>query len=259
MRERFWALSSGSPPPPPSPKARVQPAVGPELDLAALVVEPRVWHANHGSVAVRVRTVGVAGLAPVLGDIDVAPLVGVVDVESARLGVVRGERHRQQPALAARAHQTGDVEEGLVQRGAALDDHDAAASLHHEARLSPRGAVRYVGSNEASKPQQAHQAASRSFALQAVGQSHRAVCWWRRGRRTLPRLRTSSRGEQPRTAPRRFRTGGDLTPPEYGNRSGVRQASAPGSASLWRSGCARAWWPLRFGSERSLVPIQSAR
>ena len=91
------------------------------------------------------RPRGLLARALVLGDDDVAAVVGVVDVEQPVLRVVGREGDRQQPALAAVGDPVADVEERLA---AVLrpffDEPDRPGLLDHEdaGRWRPRGRSR---------------------------------------------------------------------------------------------------------------------
>ena len=65
----------------------------------------------------------------VLDDVRVAVSIGVVDVEAVGLGVVRVERHREQPLLAAAQDDRADVEERRAPRLAGLEHDDPAGLL----------------------------------------------------------------------------------------------------------------------------------
>src|SRR4051794_25345489 len=93
--------------------ARVEQAVGADLQLAAVVVRRgAVLDAQELMSGRDVGAVGVRTGRLELLDADVAVATGEVDVEQVRLRVVARERHREQAALAAGVDVLVDVEEG---------------------------------------------------------------------------------------------------------------------------------------------------
>ncbi len=110
----------------------VQVAVGAEVQVAAVVVVAQAVLDLQDERALRRRDVGIGGAVPQV-DPDVSARVGRVGVEAARRRVVRRERHREQPALAAgRELAARDREEGRGERDAVSDDADRAPALDDE-------------------------------------------------------------------------------------------------------------------------------
>ena len=80
--------------------ADVEVAVGPELELAAVVVRVGLRDGQQDPRARRVGLVGIAGGDVVAGDDRIALEIRIVDEEEAVVGVVGVERDREQAALA---------------------------------------------------------------------------------------------------------------------------------------------------------------
>ena len=114
--------------------AGVEQAVGPELQLAAVVVGLLVVRDRHQRPHVcGVRVVGVGRVDAMLldGDLPHRALRRVVDVEQAARRVVEREGHREQTALVVRrVHLARDVQEGRPH--GAVEHLDGAALLDHE-------------------------------------------------------------------------------------------------------------------------------
>ena len=114
-------------------RARVEQAVGAELQLAAVVVAlAGVRDGQQGAPRGRVGDVGIAGRARELVDLDVPVGVGEVRVEQPARRIVGREGDRQQPALAAGGDARGHVEERRGLHGAVADDPHGAALLDDE-------------------------------------------------------------------------------------------------------------------------------
>ena len=97
-RSRRLPVVLGVSPAPAVPHADVELAVGPELDLPAVVVRERLVHEQQLPCRTEPRS---ARVGAKLDDARVAAPVGVVDVEAAVLCVVRVKRHREQALLGA--------------------------------------------------------------------------------------------------------------------------------------------------------------
>ena len=139
--------------------ARVEQAVGPELQLAAVVVGLLVVRDRHQRPHVcGVRVVGVGRVDAVLldGDLPHRALRRVVDVEQAARRVVEREGHREQAALVVgRVHLARDVEEGRPH--GAVEHLDGAALLDHEdARGVPQRSGDVDGRREVADLGQRH-------------------------------------------------------------------------------------------------------
>src|SRR5512132_1367995 len=108
---------------------RVEPAVGPELELAAVMVaelpvrdpQQRFGRAGQADGAVGAE----------LEDAHVAAPVVEIDEEPVVLRVVRVERDREQALLAATPHDPADVQERLRAQLAVLKHEDQARLLDH--------------------------------------------------------------------------------------------------------------------------------
>ena len=113
-------------------EADVEEAVGAEGDHAAVVVGERLGDGQQHALAPARATVGV-GRDPVLRD-DAGPVVlaRVVDEEAAVAREARMEGEPEQATLAAGKHPARDVEEGLRQQRALLEDPDPPRLLDHE-------------------------------------------------------------------------------------------------------------------------------
>src|SRR5205823_2333128 len=96
-------------------------AVGPELELAAVVV--RVGLRDEQKLPRRARD-RASPVGAVLDDARVAVPVGVVDVEEPVLRVAGVEGDREKPLLPAAQDEAPDVEERLGPYPAALEDDD---------------------------------------------------------------------------------------------------------------------------------------
>jgi hypothetical protein len=107
--------------------ADVEPPVGAERELAAVVVAVRVVEEGDAPLGGGVR--GQPARA-VLDHALVSVPVGVLDVVAAVPRVVRVEGDRQQALLAAGSDAVANIEEGRVADAAVLDDADPAALLH---------------------------------------------------------------------------------------------------------------------------------
>jgi hypothetical protein len=95
------------------------------------VIVERLVHLEQHPLRRRVHAGAVARERPVLHDPRVAVQVGEVDVDAVVSVKARGERHRQEPLLAARRGDVGrDVEEGPGEQAAAVPDADLAAAQH---------------------------------------------------------------------------------------------------------------------------------
>ncbi len=119
-------------------QAPVEPAVGAELEMAAVVVvvglvdrQPRVGAAGVGQVGV--------GAHVVADEARIAGLVGEVDVEAAARRVVRREGQSEQPLLRIDRHASAQVQERAPVGAVAVEDPDAAFLLDDEqARVAGR-------------------------------------------------------------------------------------------------------------------------
>src|ERR1043165_1064508 len=113
--------------------ADVEVAVGPELQLAAVVIgELGVRDGEDDGAAGDVGAVGIGGEDGVARDGDVAVRRGVVDEEETVRRVVRMEGEAEEPALVAAGNEAADVEEGRGQDARAVPDDDGAALLDDE-------------------------------------------------------------------------------------------------------------------------------
>ena len=110
----------------------VELAVGPELELPAVVVPERLVDREQGPAARRVRDVRVARGDRVARDHGVAREVRVVDEEEAVRAVVRVERRREQPLLAAADDERREVQERRREDVDAVPDEDPAALQRDE-------------------------------------------------------------------------------------------------------------------------------
>ena len=129
----LWPWSLGSPSLPPSPRRDVEPTVGPELQLPALVVVERlVITLTRIPSSCGVGDVRVATFDDEAGDARVAAAVDVIDVDEPVRAKARVERHREQPLLAAAADSPRDIQKRAPQQPTGPVDPDHAALLDHE-------------------------------------------------------------------------------------------------------------------------------
>ena len=120
-------------------KADVQHAVGPELQVAAIVVGVRLVLGQHHAGRAGVDASGV-GSGSELHNPGVALQVGVVDVEAARRGEVGREGQAQKALLDAdRTDAVADVEPRAPRSALRRDGPDNACLRHHQQALLTRG------------------------------------------------------------------------------------------------------------------------
>jgi hypothetical protein len=100
--------------------------VGPELELAAVVVRVGL---RNGEQHLGTRRDRARSVRAVLDDPRVAPKIRVVDVEEVVLRVVRVERDRQEPPLAAARDLRAHVQERRLPKVSVLDDADQPGLL----------------------------------------------------------------------------------------------------------------------------------
>jgi len=113
---------------------KVEQAVRPEIEPAAIVVAERMVDGEKNIAAGRVDLVAVAGERPVAPDLDLSAGRGQEDEDvAARVEVGRG-RETEQAALGVGRDLAGDVEEGSGRDRAVgrVEDPDPALPLHHE-------------------------------------------------------------------------------------------------------------------------------
>ena len=126
------ALQGGSSPLPPSPGPHVQVAVGPELQLASVVVRVDGMRNRQERDAARgVGHVRVAGDA-VSSERDVSVRVRVVDEEESVVGVAGMEGGREKASLPAAADLARHVEKRRVENARAVPDHDPSLLQREE-------------------------------------------------------------------------------------------------------------------------------
>ena len=124
-------------------KADVQHAVGPELQVAAVVIGVGLVLGQHHARGAPINTRGVRAGAE-LHHAGVAITVGVVDVEAARRGEVRGEGQAQEPLLdVIRPNSVADVEPRPARRALRRNGPDDARLRDHQQALLA-GGLRHV-------------------------------------------------------------------------------------------------------------------